>query len=72
MKRSILGSSKVDTMRRSSKQKMFVILLLLTLLGGSAGISIAVTEAFLPAALAMLAAAGALSIVYPKLIRKRK
>ena len=59
-------------MRRSSKQKMFVILLLLTLLGGSAGISIAFTEAFLPAALSMLAAAGALSIVYPKLTRKRK
>jgi hypothetical protein len=72
MKRSILGNSGVETMRRSSKQKMFVILLMLTLLGGSAGISIAVTEAFLPAALAMLAAVGALSMLYPKLIRKRK
>jgi hypothetical protein len=72
MKRGILGSSRVETMRRSSKQKMFVILLMLTLLGGSAGISIAVTEAFLPAALALLAAVGALSMLYPKLIRKRK
>jgi hypothetical protein len=72
MKRSILESSGVETMRKSSRQKMFVILLLLTLLGGSAGISIAVTEAFFPAALAMLAAVGALSMLYPKLIRKRK
>jgi hypothetical protein len=62
----------VEITRKSSRQKMFVIMLLVILLGGSAGLSIAITEAFLPIALAAILALGALSVLKPKITRKRK